>query len=212
MRRLERGELNKRMTVLLIGGEKDRLDLPFGRGGRTSFVKLFSQVFVLALFLVGIPGLRAAGDPSDILLEEGVVIRVEDTETRIGIAKVRLQISPLKIENDRVTGKYRIRVPLLSSKNDDGLIDLEFRQELPVTFQKGGVLEGDGISTTFTEDPPRGIICEILPDAASKLAGDIVLIIETTDRTIRFKSRYSVVENVLPGSRIAGDLAKWRSE
>ena len=199
-----------RMIFLLMGRGENRWDLPFGRSGRTSLVKLFFPIFVVALFLVGMPSLRAAGDASDILLADGVVIQVEDTETRIGIAKVRLQISPLNIDNERVIGKYRIRVPLLSSKNDDGLIDLEFQQALPVTFHTGGMLEGDGTSTVFKEDPPRGITCEILPDSASKMSGDIILIIETTDRTIRFKSRYSVVENVLPGSKIAGDLAKWR--
>ncbi len=143
-------------------------------------------------FLVQVAGAR--GDESDILFRDGVRIHVEDTETRVGVAKVRLNISVLKIENRRVTGEYRIRVPLLKSKNDDGLIDLGFQQEMPATFHSGGVLKGDGISKVFEEDPPRVITCEIIPDAASKMSGVILLTIETTDREIEFESRYRVFE------------------
>lgn len=211
MRRWIRGELNMRTIFLLMGGNGSRFKSRF-LGKQSSWVMEFFQVVVLTLLVIGIPSAGATEDKSDILLVEGVTIRVEDTETRVGIAKVRLQISPLKVENDRVIGKYRLRVPLLSSKNDDGLIDLEFQQELSVIFQTGGILEGDGISTTFKEDPPRGIICEIFPDKASKMSGKIILTIQTTDRKLRFKSRYKIVKDDPNEAPVAGELAEWRSE
>ncbi len=160
---------------------------PFPHSMRTFF-----QCATVSLLILFGQLAAASGSENGVEAIERVRIDVEDTRTRIGIASVRLKISELKIEEGRVVGQYELRIPLLQSKDDDGMIDLGFQQDLSTTFTTGGKLKGKGISITFKEDAPRTITCVIFPDFATTESGRIHLTIETSDRKIEFKSRYSI--------------------
>ncbi|MGZ0656893.1 hypothetical protein ACWPKS_14900 [Coraliomargarita sp. W4R72] len=118
----------------------------------------------------------------------GAVFRIEDTKSRVSIASVKLSVSDLKPEGSNLVGEYTIQIPLMSSKNDHGKIVLPLNFSMDELGANGGVLRGQAIS--YKEGTtPNAIVCEIIPNKDQK----ILLEITTDDRTIAFKSRYSIV-------------------
>jgi hypothetical protein len=145
----------------------------------TLSVLLLAQTFALAAQK------EAAVDPA----WDGMTFRIEDSRCFVGIAPVYLSVSELKPQDGKLVGTYTIEVPLMTSKNDHGLIVLPLNMTVKELGAKGGVLRGEAISKK-KESPANLIVCEIIPkkDQAIKLA------ITTDDRTIKFKSRYTVIE------------------
>lgn len=120
---------------------------------------------------------------------EGAVFRIEDTKSRVSIASVKLSVSDLKPEDGNLVGEYTIKIPLMSSKNDHGKIVLPLSLSMEELGAKGGVLRGQAIS--YKEGTtPNAIVCEIIPNNDHKISLEIT----TDDRTIAFKSRYSIVK------------------
>lgn len=115
---------------------------------------------------------------------------IEDAKTHIGIASVKLSVGELTPEDGNLVGEYRIRVPLMKSKNDTGRIVLPLDTSIEELGSNGGTLRGKAYS--HKEDTqPNLIVCEITPHDGQT----IFLAITTEDRTIKFKSRYRVVPN-----------------
>ncbi|HBR92598.1 MAG TPA: hypothetical protein DEA90_00355 [Opitutae bacterium] len=131
--------------------------------------------------------------PTQITEQEswnGSVFRIEDTKTRVSIASVNLSVSDLKPEDGNLVGEYTIQVPLMQSKNDKGKIVLPLEFSMDELGAKGGTLRGQAIS--YKEGTtPNLIICEIIPKKNQRVLLDIT----TDDRTLSFKSRYSIVES-----------------
>ncbi len=130
--------------------------------------------------------------------EDGVRIRVEDAHTRILIAQVKLQIGDLVLDpgDDRsLTGQYAIEVPIRSSKNETGAMNLPLRKDLDHYLYNGGFLEGQGFSDQ-RPDAQRDITCRIIPDENDKTAGTLELAIDTGERIMKFETRYSVVDTL----------------
>jgi hypothetical protein len=101
---------------------------------------------------------------------------------------ITLSVSDLKSEAGYLVGEYTIQVPLMSSKNDHGKIVLPLDTSLNVLGAKGGVLRGQAIS--YKEGTtPNLIVCEVIPSDGQK----VILEITTDDRTLQFKSKYTVV-------------------
>ena len=119
---------------------------------------------------------------------DGSVFRIEDTKTRVSLASIKLSVSDLKPEDGNLVGEYTIRVPLMSSKDDQGKIILPLNQRVTELGAKGGVLRGQAISYKVGTTP-NAIVCEIFPHKDQK----ILLEITTDDRTLEFQSRYSVI-------------------
>lgn len=120
---------------------------------------------------------------------DGSVFRINDSKTRVSIASVKLSVSDLKPEDGNLIGEYTIKVPLMSSKNDKGRIVLPLNRSMADIGAKGGVLRGQAIS--YKRDTmPNLIICEIIPHDDQT----ILLNITTDDRTLKFKSRYVIVD------------------
>lgn len=117
------------------------------------------------------------------------VFRINDAKTRVSIASVKLSISDLKREEGNLVGEYTIVVPLMTSKNDKGKIVLPLDRDMHAIGAEGGVLEGQAISYK-AGTTPNLIVCRILPKEGQKILLDIT----TDDRTLQFKSRYSIVE------------------
>jgi hypothetical protein len=118
----------------------------------------------------------------------GSVFRIEDTKTRVSLASVKLSVSDLKPEDGNLVGEYSIQVPLMQSKNDKGKIVLPLDFSMDELGARGGTLRGLAIS--YKEGTtPNSIICEIIPAKDQQVRLDIT----TDDRTLQFKSRYSIV-------------------
>ncbi len=141
------------------------------------------------LFLLASGHLLTASEGSDAASWDGAVFRINDTKTRVSLASVKLSVSDLKPEDGSLVGEYTIHVPLMQSKNDKGKIVLPLDRTMQDIGAKGGILRGQAIS--YKEGTtPNAIICEIIPDKDQK----ILLEITTDDRTLEFKSRYSIVD------------------
>ncbi len=77
----------------------------------------------------------------------------------------------------------------MQSKNDKGKIVLPLESSMDELGAKGGTLRGQAIS--YKEGTtPNLIVCKIMPDKNQK----VHLNITTDDRTLQFKSRYSIVD------------------
>jgi hypothetical protein len=114
---------------------------------------------------------------------------IEDSRTRVGIASVYLTVSELKPIDGELIGYYEIDVPLMRSKNDSGRIVLPIDMSVDQLGKTGGVLKG--IATSKQDASKRNkIVCEIRPmeNKAIRLA------ITTSERTLHFVSKYTVVE------------------
>ncbi|MFP4069311.1 MAG: hypothetical protein ACLFVC_03935 [Opitutales bacterium] len=120
---------------------------------------------------------------------DDLAFRIEDSRCFVGIAPVYLSVSELKPVDGNLVGTYRIRVPLKSSKNDEGTIVLPLDVTVGELGAKGGVLKGKAISDKDDTTANR-IVCEIIPKENQLIR----LAITTEHRTISFDSRYEVVD------------------
>lgn len=118
-------------------------------------------------------------------------LNIDDSKCRIGIALVRLSVGELTSESGNLVGDYTIVVPLMKSKNDKGRIIIPLNDETIRSLSKnGGTLNGKAISNKEGKDPNK-IICEVLP----RKNNTVLLKITTEDRTLEFKSNFSVSDN-----------------
>lgn len=120
---------------------------------------------------------------------DGSIFQIEDSKTRVSIASVKLSVSDLKPEGDKLVGEYTIKVPLMESKNDQGKIVLPLDRTMQEIENEGGILRGQAISYKV-DKTPKAIVCEILPEQDQK----ILLQITTLDRILKFESKYSIIE------------------
>lgn len=135
------------------------------------------------------PAVRATeiNHTQDLVEWDNLVFEIEDTKCRVGIASVKLSVSALVPENGNLVGEYTIIVPLQKSSNDKGRIVLPLDSNVNDLGNKGGVLRGKAISYKEGKTP-NNIICEVLP-----LKNKTILLEITTDnRTLEFKSSYTV--------------------
>ncbi len=149
--------------------------------------RLFCLLTAMALACLGTPAWASEPDASETWGDS--VFRINDAKTRVSLASVQLSVSDLKPEDGNLVGEYTIVVPLMKSKNDKGKIVLPLDRCMHDIGADGGVLTGKAIS--YKEGTtPNLIVCEIIPDQDQKILLDIT----TDDRTLQFKSRYSIVE------------------
>lgn len=134
------------------------------------------RILVTLSLLATVAPLQGSFRPSE--LEDG--LRIEPSRTRVGLARVYLEVSDLAMRDDRLTGRYTIRVPLLPSKNDEGSIQLTPPHEAGEPI---GVLVGHAHSDEG--GVRRDVSCEILDEDTLRI--DIV----TDDRILTFQTRYA---------------------
>lgn len=146
---------------------------------------LFCALFFLQFTLSWAEAKEAKVDPA----WEGMAFHIEESRAFVGIAPVYLTVSKLIPEGAYLVGTYKIHVPLKTSKNDQGKIVLPLDVTVSELGTKGGVLKGKAHSQK-DESKVNLIVCEVIPqeDQAIRLA------ITTEDRTINFKSSYTVIK------------------
>jgi hypothetical protein len=120
---------------------------------------------------------------------DGFSFKIEDSQCRVGIAAVKLSVSELSAQAGNLVASYAIEVPLSQASNDSGLIVLPITLSVDQLGTEGGTLTGTAYSNKKGAHP-SAIICEVRPhdDQGIRLA------IITTKRTLKFKSRYTVIE------------------
>ena len=151
---------------------------------------LFLSLIVCGQLAIAASDRKAASDAD----WEGLAFRIEDSRAFVGIAPVYLSVSKLKPVDGNLVGTYSITVPLRSSSNDEGKIVLPLDSKVSDIGTKGGTLTGKAHSSS-DEGVVNKIVCVILPEKDQ----GIELAITTKDRTLNFRSRYTIVE---PGSEI----------
>jgi len=110
-------------------------------------------------------------------------IQLTPCATKVGLAKVYLEVSQLRLTGNELTGSYAIRVPLLPYKNETGTIRLETPASLEQLETIGGRLTG---SARSDDDETRVVNCEVDPH------GTIRIDIATGQRTLSFNTEYEV--------------------
>ena len=115
--------------------------------------------------------------------------KIDDTKCRIGIASVKLSVSELTPKDGNLVATYTIIVPLKQSENDSGLIVLPIDLTVDQLHEHGGMLRGKAHSLQKGK-APNTIICEIGPNNTKSIQLEII----TRKRTLKFQSRYTVIE------------------
>jgi len=157
-------------------------------------MRCLTPVFLTVLFI----GQTAISSPQSPLpvdpAWEGLAFRIEDSRAFVGIAPVYLSVSKLEPIDGKLVGTYTIRVPLKTSKNDQGKIVLPLNVKVSDLGARGGVLKGKAHSES-NAGSINDIVCVILPEEDQ----GIRLAITTKNRTINFESRYSIIETSQDG-------------
>ena len=155
----------------------------------------FRRAAVSALLLFGLahPAGVAGEVEGDGETPPAIRIEVEEARTRVGPALVRLRISDLSFEKNRLEGDYAVEIPWVRSKNDNGHLSLVLPLLVDGLLDKGGLLKGEGVSSRFPDDPPRLVRARLAPPEGGKEHGSLLVTIQTTERVLHFETRYRVV-------------------
>ena len=151
------------------------------------------MVVSVCLFLwLSQTSLKATGE-AEIQSDDAFYVRVADTNCRVLIAQVNLEIGDLRLSETGkgVVGDYSLEVPLRSSKNEKGSMFLMLDRPIADYFLEGGVLHGTG-KTPRKPDQERTIVCTVIPDDDIEGTGALILQIDTGRRVMCFKTTYAV--------------------
>ncbi len=136
---------------------------------------------IAALLALGLL-FSAAPLSADSADDFGRMLSIDSCKTRVGLAKVVLEVSNLRVMADRIEGAYRIKVPLFPFKNDHGRLRLDLPGSLDDVIRQQTPITGSGLS--FEDGPMSRILAKIQP------GGRLELQIETDDRKLVFQTDY----------------------
>lgn len=151
---------------------------------------LFSGLFGMPVLVQAEPTAAAC---APLIFPRQMTIQLEDTHTFVGIAKVHLKIGQMTYDSGKIQGTYDLTVPLRKSKNEQGVMAFDLKVPVMSLVDHGGTILGEGISTIATE-PARAITCILTPDTTTYGTGAALLVIDTGDRILHFKTRYTCLE------------------
>ena len=110
------------------------------------------------------------------------LLRIAPARTRVGLARVTLEISALRLAGDRLLGTYEVKVPLAPMMNDRGHIDLSVGDSLTRIMAERGIVRGTGHSVLDGRDHP--ITCRFGPERT------VAITVDTGRRVLAFKTSY----------------------
>ena len=108
-------------------------------------------------------------------------IRIDKAATRVGIAKVLLEMHDMQMAGNSMGGNYRIKIPLAPKLNDRGEVLLE-SDRLDQIMATGGIVEGIGRSRL--DGRTHQIRCQFEP------SGKVKIRVQTPKRVLSFKTAY----------------------
>ena len=111
-------------------------------------------------------------------------IKVERSKTRIGIAKVVLNIDHLTLTEQGLKGRYAIRIPLAPFMDDFGTIRIPVTNQLRDAVSPGNTLHGTASSS---EDGRTHKVACTFTDSKN-----LRIVITTPDRVLAFEAPYTL--------------------
>jgi hypothetical protein len=112
-------------------------------------------------------------------------IRIENSTTWVGIARVHLEVEGLRWVDESLNGTFRLRVPMSPKKNESGTIELASQNSLDDVRATGGTLVGSAYSDTTGKI--HAVVCDVAPN------GTVHIRVTTEKRILDFESRYHAV-------------------
>ncbi len=134
---------------------------------------LRNRILALTLCLMIVSSVGAA--------TRGMVIA--PAHTRIGIARVVLNIDPLIFTDEGLVGNYAIRIPLAPFMNDSGKI------EIPMTDPSDILIPGSTIHGTASSRED-GRVHEVT--CTFKSSKKVRIVVTTPDRVLSFETPYTL--------------------
>jgi hypothetical protein len=139
-----------------------------------------TRISGLCVALFAVIALIAAGPAG--ALSSG--LQVKQAKTRIGIAKVILQIDGLNLTGSDLVGDYRIRIPLAPFMDDRGSIRIEVDGSLQEAVLPGSILLG---SASSEEDGRvHHVACTFLKGAR------VNIVVTTPSRVLDFEAPFNL--------------------
>ena len=110
-----------------------------------------------------------------------IAVHIDPSSTRVGMARVRLDVTETTLRGTELHGRYRIRVPLFPFKNDAGTIRLHSESLIDPGNDTHGTLVGTAHSDSGAA---REVICTLGSDNSI----DIKITMDTS--IVTFKTKY----------------------
>lgn len=109
-------------------------------------------------------------------------LSVDAAKTRVGVAKVILEVRDLRVLSGRIEGLYAIKIPMFPFKNDSGRLRIDLPGPIEDAIRGGVVLNGEGDSV---EDGRRHPIRATLSQD-----GRLRILVDNGERTLDFSTVY----------------------
>ena len=109
-------------------------------------------------------------------------VRLEPAKTWVGIVRVHLEVSDLKVVDQALVGTYQIHIPLAPDRDDQGTVRFELERPLDQMLVEGAVLNGLGQSTLGPRT--HRIRCAFGDDESVRIE------VDSGDRRLSFRSRW----------------------
>jgi len=111
-------------------------------------------------------------------------LKVEQCKTRIGIAKVVLNIDELTLTEEGLKGDYAIRIPLAPFMDDSGSIEIRMTDRLKDAVVPGNTLHGTASSRE--DGRTHDVACTFQDN------NKVRIVVTTEDRVLSFEAPYSL--------------------
>ena len=112
----------------------------------------------------------------------GEILSIDRCKTRVGLARVVLEVTNVKVLADRIEAAYLVKIPMLPILNDRGLLRIDLPLPLDQIIRDRVPLSGQGNSTDGGIQ--HQIHAELLPD------GKMEIRIENDHRVLDFSTLY----------------------
>jgi hypothetical protein len=112
-------------------------------------------------------------------------IRIDPAKTWVGLARVHLTVSEVRLTPMGLDASYAIRVPVWPGGDDVGTLSLRADRSMDQVQRSGGTLVGTALSQSGVVRP---VTCEVARDGRLRI--DIAM----DDRTISFDTRYELAD------------------
>jgi len=109
---------------------------------------------------------------------------VERARTRIGIARVVLNMAPLTFTGKGLVGDYTLSIPMAPFMGDSGTVEIPLTDSLNETFAPGQTLRGT--ATSREDGRVHDVACTF------KKSSKVRIVVTTPQRVLSFEAPYSL--------------------
>jgi hypothetical protein len=109
---------------------------------------------------------------------------VERARTRIGIARVVLNMAPLTLTDAGLVGDYSLSIPLAPFMGDSGTVEIPLTESTNETFAPGNTLRGT--ATSREDGRVHDVACTF------KKSSKVRIVVTTPERVLSFEAPYAL--------------------